>query len=332
MNDQDYSAEEAGSGGILGAAGKAASTWIGAAVSLALMAGMAVWFYRLGTRDASQIPVILAAEGPARERPEDPGGDEAPHQGIRSYAAVEDGAVPGTAPEPRPELAPEPPAPAASDGPMRTDPPRARPAELVAVPETVVAAIDSVRLRSAAPAAVIPPAPQVAPEPPTSPETLPQAVLDPVPEVEPEAAPEPEPEAEPEPEVVASTGPAPEVSPRARPRPPGLVARATEAAATAVAVREDGAEALAAEAARSAVQVQLGAYETPEITRVIWDQIIRTHQDVLSGRALAVQSTVSGGKTWYRLRVGPFRDSSEARNVCAALQARGQDCIVARNG
>lgn len=292
-------------------AGRAASTWVGAALSLALMAGMAVWFYRLGTRDASQIPVIRAAEGPAKERPEDPGGDEAPHQSIRSYEVVEDGAVPGTAPEPRPELAPDPPAPEPEDGPMETAPPRARPdapalAEAPAAgplpePEATVAALDA----------------------------EPGALTDAAPE--PLAAPEPEaPEAE---EVVpVSDGPAPAISPRARPRPPGLVERATAAAAEAAATPDTSAETLAAAAAASRIQVQLGAYETPDMTREMWQRIRGSHGDVLAGRALSVQTTVSGGKTWYRLRVGPFRDGSEARNVCAALQARGQDCIVARNG
>ncbi len=45
-----------------------------------------------------------------------------------------------------------------------------------------------------------------------------------------------------------------------------------------------------------------------------------------------MQTTVSGGRTYYRLRVGPFVGMSEAHAVCQALKARGQDCIVARNG
>ena len=63
----------------------------------------------------------------------------------------------------------------------------------------------------------------------------------------------------------------------------------------------------------------------------MWSAISKANQDVLRGRALAVQSTVSGGTTFYRLRVGPFSNRAEAVSVCRALKARDQDCIVARN-
>ena len=46
----------------------------GAAVFLALVAGMGLWSYRLGTRDAAAVPIIRAMEGPARVEPADPGG------------------------------------------------------------------------------------------------------------------------------------------------------------------------------------------------------------------------------------------------------------------
>ena len=46
----------------------------GAAIFIGLIAVMGLWSYRLGTRDAAEVPVIKAAEGPARIEPEDPGG------------------------------------------------------------------------------------------------------------------------------------------------------------------------------------------------------------------------------------------------------------------
>ncbi len=45
-----------------------------------------------------------------------------------------------------------------------------------------------------------------------------------------------------------------------------------------------------------------------------------------------IQSTISGGRRFFRLRAGPFENRIEAQNVCRALQARGQDCLVAVNG
>ncbi|MGR3496692.1 SPOR domain-containing protein [Citreimonas sp.] len=56
--------------------------WAGAAVSLSLIAGIGVWGYKLVARDVSGVPVVLAAEGPMRIAPEDPGGRLADHQGL----------------------------------------------------------------------------------------------------------------------------------------------------------------------------------------------------------------------------------------------------------
>ena len=46
----------------------------GALTSVALIAGLAIWGYRLAVRDVTGVPVIRAMEGPMRVAPEDPGG------------------------------------------------------------------------------------------------------------------------------------------------------------------------------------------------------------------------------------------------------------------
>ena len=56
--------------------------WFGLIISVVLVAGIAVWAYRLELRDASGLPVIQAAEGPMRIVPDDPGGERAAHQGL----------------------------------------------------------------------------------------------------------------------------------------------------------------------------------------------------------------------------------------------------------
>ena len=60
----------------------------GAAVFLGLVAAMGVWSWRLGTRDAAEVPIIRAMEGPARVEPEDPGGLQAAHQGLEVNAVL----------------------------------------------------------------------------------------------------------------------------------------------------------------------------------------------------------------------------------------------------
>jgi hypothetical protein len=56
--------------------------WAGALMSVGLVVGMSVWAFQLLMRDVSGVPVIEALEGPMREPPADPGGTQAPHQGL----------------------------------------------------------------------------------------------------------------------------------------------------------------------------------------------------------------------------------------------------------
>jgi len=94
---------------------------------------------------------------------------------------------------------------------------------------------------------------------------------------------------------------------------------------------ESEATKLAAAAAASAVQIQLGAFPEREKSESEWQRIYKANEDILYGRTLVIQSTVSGGQRYFRMRVGPFRDRIEAQNICRALQARKQDCLVAVN-
>ncbi|SLN16761.1 Sporulation related domain protein [Roseovarius albus] len=88
-----------------GAVGKA-TNFLGAGMSLALIAGLGMWGYDLLVRDVSGVPVVRAAEGPMREAPEDPGGKPALNQGL----AVNNVAAQGIAEGPAEQLilAPEP--------------------------------------------------------------------------------------------------------------------------------------------------------------------------------------------------------------------------------
>ena len=88
---QIYDAYDVDAGGArrsrLGAA-------VGAFVSLAVLAGVVVWAYRLGVRDATDVPVVRAVEGPMRVRPDDPGGAQAAHQGRAVYDVMADAPPP----------------------------------------------------------------------------------------------------------------------------------------------------------------------------------------------------------------------------------------------
>ena len=65
--------------------------WIGAALSLGLIAGLGYWAYQLVVRDVTGVPVVRALEGPMRIAPEDPGGSTAAFQGLAVNAIAAEG-------------------------------------------------------------------------------------------------------------------------------------------------------------------------------------------------------------------------------------------------
>jgi cell division septation protein DedD len=98
---------------------------LGGVVALSLLGGLVVWSYRLGVRDPNEVPVIRAAAGSHKTRPEDPGGATFDHQGRGIYAAMS-GAAAGPAGI---TLAPPPEGLAAEDAPN---------AELIAAEDVAV--------------------------------------------------------------------------------------------------------------------------------------------------------------------------------------------------
>lgn len=56
-------------------------TGLGAVASIALVVGVSIWTYKLGQRDAREVPIVAALEGPARVAPENAGGLQVAHQG-----------------------------------------------------------------------------------------------------------------------------------------------------------------------------------------------------------------------------------------------------------
>lgn len=322
----------------------AVSTAIGALVAMALLLTLGVWFYRLGVRDAQSVPIIRAAVEPAKTRPEDPGGAVAPHQDVTSYGVADSEGVQASAAV----IAPPPPEPKAEDIAM---------GELTAAKEAPVAPVrpavsvqadaklntvstddllNQAEILAAAARAAANGEAKVAEQLPKIEVTAPEPTVE-AEEAEAEklaladtdtAEPAVQDEAEtPEQAFIGAEPMAPSISPVALKRPSDLRKRVAEASK----VEEASAGNLAAAAAQSKVQIQLAADPSEANMRAMWNRVQRANSDILRDRTLAIQSTVSGGTTFYRLRVGPFRDGAEARAVCQALKARGQDCIVARN-
>jgi hypothetical protein len=75
--------------------------------------------------------------------------------------------------------------------------------------------------------------------------------------------------------------------------------------------------------------IQLAALKTPAEATTTWNQIKRKHSDLLGGKQyLIVKADLPQG-TFYRLRVSGL-SANGAKQLCSALSARGQSCMVTR--
>ncbi|MFO1141271.1 MAG: SPOR domain-containing protein [Amaricoccus sp.] len=302
----------------------------GAAVFVALVAGMGLWSYRLGTRDAGEVPVIKAIDGPARIQPEDPGGLQAAHQGLEvnrvlggaparpaSETVAAAKAFPSpitTEDEPQGELVTK--APAALAERLAKEAPVAN--EAAVAPDLAVAAVPA----------------DADPEPAA-------AVLgdaDVTADEEAAAAAEPRPRNRPSNLSFArATAPATAERPAAAERPatakPAALATAsvataalptpTPAVAAAPAAPKDG----GGRPAAGARLVQLGAFDNEAMARTAWNQLLAKNGDLLGSKSLYVERTTANARVFYRLRVAGFSNADQTRAMCEQLRSRGIACI-----
>lgn len=77
--------------------------------------------------------------------------------------------------------------------------------------------------------------------------------------------------------------------------------------------------------------VQLGAPGSESEARATFAALQRKYPDQLGGQPPIVRKTeLAGGKTVFRLRVGPY-SRDDATTMCAALQSAGGQCFIAKN-
>ncbi|PZQ49476.1 MAG: SPOR domain-containing protein [Rhodovulum sulfidophilum] len=272
----------------------------GAVLFLGVIAAMGLWSYRLGTRDANEVPVIKAMAGPARLAPEDPGGLTAAHQGleVNSVLAGQAPAAPGGGAVAAPA------APALSDE-------DAAEGDLVIAGQPIPAAQD------AAPGIAGPAPAEAAPVSIQNELAAMVAALGPA-----EAATPPD----------GGDGMAATAPPRGRPSNLTL-ARASVPAAAAVAPTPTPAPAkpaareAAATPASGTRMVQLGAYDSETLARDAWSRMVAKDGDLLGSKSLYVERATSNARVFYRLRVAGFETSDDTRRMCEALRGRGIDCI-----
>lgn len=287
--DEQDSPDEKG-----GAPFGAALNLLGAAASLALIAGIGMWGYKLVMRDVSGVPVVRALEGPMRVQPDDPGGMPADHQGLAVNAVAAQGTA--EAPAERLILAPRPVDLADEDQPPKPLEEIAK-AEPESTPEPggVSAMVDRLI------ASVLSGSDEQADT------TVVQAAI----RVEQHA----------DAAAVAETG---TVSLRPRPRPAHLAGDAGTPVPVALDPAVDVDPASVPAGTRLA---QLGAFDSPERARQEWDRLTVKFGDYMEGKSRLVQEANSGGRSFYRLRAMGFDDLSDARRFCSVLVAERADCI-----
>ncbi len=309
----------------------------GTIVSTALVIGACVWGYQILSRDVSGVPVVRALEGPMRIQPENPGGQQAGHQGLMVNRVAAVGGAAG--PADQVIVAPPPISLSESDAIV----PRKSEEERAAVARKTTAPLAQ-PLAQAEPG-ILAQAPIVAPKPLTSgsPRSVEElaaqlaAGAQPLTSAE-VAATQPVNAALIQPTTEAtSLAAAPEtpviqggIKRSLRPvlRPVGLASTAEGtqvASAGAIDVAPKTVD--AANIPAGTRLVQLGAFASPEIANAEWDKLQRKFDTYLSGKSQVIQKASSGGRVFYRLRAMGFDTVSDARRLCSALKAENADCI-----
>ena len=292
----------------------------GALVSLGLIIGIGIWGYKLLVRDVSGIPVVRAASGEMRVRPEEPGGELARHQGLSVNAVAAEGSA--AKPADRLILAPKPIDLEAEDHIIRTALTEAEDdtQTLVAVddtpvlnPQDVSAALESGNVEElvAQLTAGVAPIGNLDGDAEEVAASVAETVVAEVTAAE---------------RQIAALVDAPGVRQSARPRiRPAVRAVVTPASLTQAAPQTED---VAAESLPAGTRLaQLGAFDSPEVARQQWDELMTRFEAYLVDKKRVVQKAQSGGRTFYRLRAMGFEDIADARRFCSALVAENQDCI-----
>jgi hypothetical protein len=289
---------------------KIAVNVLGAVTSLALLAGTAIWGYKMVVRDVSGVPVIKAAAGPARVQPEDPGGEPAQHQGL----SVNEIAAGNAAGDPAERLILAPPPldlslEEAELAAMRAGGAGAGTDDASAA-ETSAPGAASEEIDSARRAEIDKLAADIAASvsSPDDGETDTSGAATPAQDNA----------------TQAKGGLARSLRPRLRPDSladgPEVVTRASARAAE---VRDIDPDTIAA----GTRLAQLGAFASRAVAEERWTVLAERFDGYLADKSRVIQKATSGGRTFYRLRAMGFDGLDHARRFCSALVEQDADCI-----
>jgi len=125
---------------------------------------------------------------------------------------------------------------------------------------------------------------------------------------------------------IDSSGPTPTT------RDTNLLVPPRQSFAAAPVIIAQGASATATDAspAPRGLRVQIGSFRSASDATSAWDKTAAAHQELIGQRQpYIVEADLGERGIYYRLQIGPLHSANEARTLCNALKARGQDCIIA---
>ena len=321
MADIEYG--EAIDGGIPPVGVSIANTvnWLGAVVSVALIAGLTYWGYQLMVRDVSGVPVVRALEGPMRVAPDQPGGENTEHQGLAVNNIAAEGEA--EAPADRLVLAPQ------SEQLAPEDQTAAQLQEQVQAVELATQSANEATLEPAI--AEIEPATDTLAtastgqsQEPEDQASLIQATLQQLTENQDAAGAI---GGATDSDLVPVTVAGVSSSPLPMLRPIVVLASLTTPAPSAPA-QTDGVRSLSpAEIPVGTRLAQLGAFESIDIAKSEWIKFASQFEIVMADKTQVIEKAQSGGKVFYRLRAHGFENLSQARQFCSTLLAKQANCI-----
>ena len=266
-----------------------AMRWIGAVASVGLVLGIVYWSFLLGQRDAQDVPVIQAMAGSARVVPDDPKGSQADNQGLAVNAVLAE----------------------TTPSAVSTDTTLAPAAQTVTAEDQTMSALE---------------VPTLAALTPVEPVRIDAASM----LVEINSV------------LEASMAEDGMTTPLRRPKNLGLadpLSDAIEGLLQELLPEEGDTSLETPELARptpkfgnplldpGAALIQLGAYNSLEDAGDVWNRYQNAHGDLLAATQRYIEPIESGGRLLYRLRAAGFDGLNQTRALCAALDARGVDCI-----
>ncbi|QPM89454.1 SPOR domain-containing protein [Pseudooceanicola algae] len=287
-------------------------TWVGGILSVAMVAGVVFWGYKMVMRDVSGVPVVRAMAGDVRRMPEDAGGQTADFQGLAVNRVAAGEGADGAAD--RVSLAPEPQR-LGQEGMTERELAVALRIKQDAAP---TGGADLGRDDSAALASLVIEGAENTPR--NAPLT--EDYVDAAPEELVEAA-LPESDGAGTPTAVAAIG-AYSVRPRMRPTDLAEV-RAAAIASPPAPVQSFVAS---ADVPMGTQLAQLGSFGSEEIAQQEWTRLSRKFDIYLDGKQRVIQRAEVGGRIYYRLRAMGFASLGDTERFCAALVASNADCIA----